>query len=229
MERKDVMEKNIGIFNSQGGALNQFAKPGVKCLVVGNPANTNAAILKQERRLPRRCIISHPPCSRASHPTSPHRPTLLRPTPNHSLDAASQAAPKVLAKNVTALTRLDHNRAKAMLAIKAGVPLEKVDGAIIWGNHSSTQYPVCRPPRAPMLQSPRHTSPATPRLRSSFPPPLSSCLTTPCLLSHGTPSPHLHPIFTPSAPHLHPIFTSSSPHLHLIPTPPRRPYAPASL
>eukprot|EP00326_Haptolina_ericina_P009252 CAMPEP_0181222812 /NCGR_PEP_ID=MMETSP1096-20121128/30173_1 /TAXON_ID=156174 ORGANISM="Chrysochromulina ericina, Strain CCMP281" /NCGR_SAMPLE_ID=MMETSP1096 /ASSEMBLY_ACC=CAM_ASM_000453 /LENGTH=326 /DNA_ID=CAMNT_0023315613 /DNA_START=34 /DNA_END=1014 /DNA_ORIENTATION=+ len=101
MERKDVMEKNIGIFNSQGGALNQFAKPGVKCLVVGNPANTNAAILKQ-------------------------------------------AAPKVLAKNVTALTRLDHNRAKAMLAIKAGVPLEKVDGAIIWGNHSSTQYPDVR-------------------------------------------------------------------------------------
>merc|ERR1719326_256727 len=45
MERKDVMEKNVGIFNSQGAALAANAKPTVKCLVVGNPANTNAAIL----------------------------------------------------------------------------------------------------------------------------------------------------------------------------------------
>ena len=38
------MEKNVGIFNSQGAALSEFAKPSVKCLVVGKPANTNAAI-----------------------------------------------------------------------------------------------------------------------------------------------------------------------------------------
>merc|ERR1719213_973365 len=28
-----------------------------------------------------------------------------------------------------------------MLALKAGVPVDSVDGVIIWGNHSSTQYP----------------------------------------------------------------------------------------
>eukprot|EP00320_Phaeocystis_rex_P020983 CAMPEP_0119070310 /NCGR_PEP_ID=MMETSP1178-20130426/37918_1 /TAXON_ID=33656 /ORGANISM="unid sp, Strain CCMP2000" /LENGTH=327 /DNA_ID=CAMNT_0007052131 /DNA_START=34 /DNA_END=1017 /DNA_ORIENTATION=- len=101
MERKDVMSKNIGIFNSQGSALSKGAKPGVKCVVVGNPANTNAAIL-------------------------------------------SRAAPNVDPKNISALTRLDHNRAASHLAIKCGVSCDKVSGVIIWGNHSSTQYPDVR-------------------------------------------------------------------------------------
>ena len=47
----------------------------------------------------------------------------------------------VPAENFSALTRLDHNRAMGQLAIKAGVALEEVSNAIIWGNHSSTQYP----------------------------------------------------------------------------------------
>ena len=47
-------------------------------------------------------------------------------------------------ENITALTRLDHNRAKMMVALKAGKPLESVEGVIIWGNHSSTQYPDVR-------------------------------------------------------------------------------------
>merc|ERR1712168_934449 len=38
-------------------------------------------------------------------------------------------------------TRLDQNRARAQLAAKCGVGVEKVEGCIIWGNHSSTQFP----------------------------------------------------------------------------------------
>ena len=41
----------------------------------------------------------------------------------------------------TAMTRLDHNRAVAALAKKAGVPNEDVTTVTIWGNHSNTQYP----------------------------------------------------------------------------------------
>ncbi len=41
----------------------------------------------------------------------------------------------------SAMTRLDHNRAVAALAKKAGVPNEDVTKMTIWGNHSSTQYP----------------------------------------------------------------------------------------
>jgi malate dehydrogenase len=52
-----------------------------------------------------------------------------------------QNAPAIPAKNFTAMTRLDHNRALAQLAGKAGVHNTDVKGAIIWGNHSATQYP----------------------------------------------------------------------------------------
>ncbi len=41
----------------------------------------------------------------------------------------------------TAMTRLDHNRAIAQLAAKTGKHSTDVEGMIIWGNHSSTQYP----------------------------------------------------------------------------------------
>ncbi len=44
-------------------------------------------------------------------------------------------------RNFTAMTRLDHNRAEAQLAAKAGKHVSEVDGLCIWGNHSATQYP----------------------------------------------------------------------------------------
>ncbi len=41
----------------------------------------------------------------------------------------------------SAMTMLDENRAKAQLAIKAGVPVGQISNLAIWGNHSSTMYP----------------------------------------------------------------------------------------
>ena len=98
MERKDLLTANAQIFSIQGRALNEVADRGVKVLVVGNPANTNALIARKN-------------------------------------------APDLDAENFTAMTRLDHNRAKAQLAIKSGVHVSAVRGVIIWGNHSATQYP----------------------------------------------------------------------------------------
>src|SRR5580700_658055 len=45
------------------------------------------------------------------------------------------------ARNFTAMTRLDHNRALAQLAQKTGTHVSQIRRMIIWGNHSSTQYP----------------------------------------------------------------------------------------
>src|SRR5690606_6276201 len=70
----------------------------VKVLVVGNPANTNALIARENAK---------------------------------GLDP----------RNFTAMTRLDHNRAKAQLAAKTSVHVSAVRGVIIWGNHSATQFP----------------------------------------------------------------------------------------
>ena len=50
-------------------------------------------------------------------------------------------APDVPAERFNALTRLDHNRAKAQLAKKTGASVTDITRMTIWGNHSSTQYP----------------------------------------------------------------------------------------
>ncbi|GGQ61401.1 malate dehydrogenase [Kitasatospora griseola] len=54
---------------------------------------------------------------------------------------AQRNAPDVPAERFTAMTRLDHNRAVAQLAKKAGVTVEDVKKVTIWGNHSASQYP----------------------------------------------------------------------------------------
>jgi malate dehydrogenase len=98
MERKDLLQANAQIFSAQGKALDAVADRRVKILVVGNPANTNALIARENAK---------------------------------GLDP----------RNFTAMTRLDHNRAKAQLAAKTSTHVSDIRGAIIWGNHSATQFP----------------------------------------------------------------------------------------
>jgi len=54
---------------------------------------------------------------------------------------AYRNAPDLDPGQFTAMTRLDHNRAMAQLAEKTGKHSAHVEGMIIWGNHSATQYP----------------------------------------------------------------------------------------
>jgi malate dehydrogenase len=54
---------------------------------------------------------------------------------------AYRNAPDLNPEQFTAMTRLDHNRAIAQLAIKTGSQSTDVEGLMIWGNHSATQYP----------------------------------------------------------------------------------------
>jgi malate dehydrogenase len=98
MERKDLLLANAQIFSAQGKALDAVADRRVKILVVGNPANTNALIARENAK---------------------------------GLDP----------RNFTAMTRLDHNRAKAQLAGNVGVHVSDVRRVVIWGNHSATQFP----------------------------------------------------------------------------------------
>ncbi|CAJ2665044.1 unnamed protein product [Trifolium pratense] len=98
MERKDVMSKNVSIYKAQTSALEEHAASDCKVVVVANPVNTNALILKE-------------------------------------------FAPSIPEKNITCLTRLDHNRALGQISEKLNVHVSDVKNVIIWGNHSSTQYP----------------------------------------------------------------------------------------
>jgi malate dehydrogenase len=98
MERADLLEANGAIFKPQGEALNAGAADGVKVLVVGNPANTNALILASN-------------------------------------------APDIPKEQITAMTRLDENRAVALLAQKLGVSVTDVQDLVVWGNHSPSMFP----------------------------------------------------------------------------------------
>jgi malate dehydrogenase len=54
---------------------------------------------------------------------------------------AMHNAPDLPRQNVSAMTRLDENRARGQLAAKAGVHHTQVRNVCIWGNHSATQVP----------------------------------------------------------------------------------------
>ena len=53
----------------------------------------------------------------------------------------SANAPDIDPRNITAMTRLDHNRAISQLAEKTGKHVTDIRQMTIWGNHSATQYP----------------------------------------------------------------------------------------
>ncbi len=54
---------------------------------------------------------------------------------------AMNNAPDIPRERFNALTRLDHNRAKAQLAKKLGVGVDDVKNLAIWGNHDDSMYP----------------------------------------------------------------------------------------
>lgn len=54
---------------------------------------------------------------------------------------ASKCAPSIPKENFSCLTKLDQNRAVSQIAMRLGVKTTAVKNVIIWGNHSSTQYP----------------------------------------------------------------------------------------
>ena len=53
---------------------------------------------------------------------------------------AMKSAPDLPKGSITAMLRLDHNRAKSMLAEKAKVPVATVEKVAVWGNHSPTMF-----------------------------------------------------------------------------------------
>lgn len=62
------------------------------------------------------------------------------PANTNALIAMSNAA-DLDPRRFTAMTRLDHNRAKIQLAQRLDVAVTEVHKMTIWGNHSTTQYP----------------------------------------------------------------------------------------
>jgi malate dehydrogenase len=62
------------------------------------------------------------------------------PANTNALILASNA-PDIPAERITAMTRLDQNRAVALLAQKLGVGVDAVSDLVVWGNHSPSMFP----------------------------------------------------------------------------------------
>ncbi len=62
------------------------------------------------------------------------------PANTNALIAAAHA-PDIPISRFTALTKLDHDRAVAQLAVGTGTAVSAIRNLAIWGNHSATQYP----------------------------------------------------------------------------------------
>ncbi|HEX5055938.1 MAG TPA: malate dehydrogenase [Gammaproteobacteria bacterium] len=54
---------------------------------------------------------------------------------------ALKNAPDLNPRNFSAMMRLDHNRSASQLAAKTGSHVNDIKRIVVWGNHSSTQYP----------------------------------------------------------------------------------------
>jgi malate dehydrogenase len=77
----------------------------------------------------------------AAHAASDVRVLVVGNPCNTNCLIARANAPDIPDDRWFAMTRLDENRAKAQLAIKANVPVAEVSRLAIWGNHSATQFP----------------------------------------------------------------------------------------
>jgi len=63
---------------------------------------------------------------------------------NTNAFTVARFAPSLPRENITCLTRLDQNRATALLAKRIGANPGDIKGVIVWGNHSKTLYPDAR-------------------------------------------------------------------------------------
>lgn len=77
----------------------------------------------------------------ASHAASDVRVLVVGNPANTNCLIAMNNAEGIPRERFTAMTRLDHNRAKAQLAARLDARISDISEMTIWGNHSATQYP----------------------------------------------------------------------------------------
>lgn len=111
MERKDVMSKNVSIYKAQAAALE---KHGSKDAKVGPGDGQTCLARLASPSAPLHCLPEAPrSIPRASAPSPRPSPQILvvaNPANTNAL-ILKEYAPSIPAENITAMTRLDHNRA----------------------------------------------------------------------------------------------------------------------
>lgn len=140
-----VMELEDGAFPLLAGieatddAGKAFDNASVACLVGAKPRGPGmerADLLKDNG-----AIFTAQGRAIAASAASDVRVAVVGNPANTNALIAAANADGVPAERFSAMVRLDENRAKSQLAIKAGVPVAEVTNLAIWGNHSPTMVP----------------------------------------------------------------------------------------
>jgi malate dehydrogenase len=116
-------------FDGVNVALLVGARPRTKGMERGDLLEANGGIFK-----PQGAALN-------AHAAADVRVLVVGNPANTNCLIASSHALDIPAERFTAMMRLDHNRAVAQLAAKAGVRVRDVTNVSVWGNHSATQYP----------------------------------------------------------------------------------------
>ncbi|MBX6768151.1 MAG: malate dehydrogenase [Actinomadura rubrobrunea] len=125
----DIYDDPNAAFDGANVALLVGARPRTKGMERGDLLEANGGIFKPQGQ-----AIN-------AHAADDVKVLVVGNPANTNALIAQQNAPDVPAERFTAMTRLDHNRALAQLAKKAGVSVADIKKMTIWGNHSATQYP----------------------------------------------------------------------------------------
>jgi malate dehydrogenase len=125
----DIYDDPNQAFNGVNVALLVGARPRTKGMERGDLLEANGGIFK-----PQGAALN-------AHAASDVKILVVGNPANTNALIAQSNAPDIPRERFTAMMRLDHNRAKAQLAAKAGVTVADVTNMTIWGNHSATQYP----------------------------------------------------------------------------------------
>jgi len=117
------------VFDGVNVALLVGARPRAKGMERADLLEANGAIFTTQGK------------ALSDHAADDIRVTVTGNPANTNALIARANAPDIPAERFSALTRLDHNRALAQLAAKAGTSVNDIRRLTIWGNHSATQYP----------------------------------------------------------------------------------------
>jgi malate dehydrogenase len=116
-------------FDGVGVALLVGARPRSKGMERGDLLEANGGIFKPQGQ------------ALNAHAGSDVKILVVGNPANTNCLIAQSHAPDIPRQRFTAMMRLDHNRATAQIAAKAGVRVADVSNVSVWGNHSATQYP----------------------------------------------------------------------------------------
>ena len=125
----DITDDPNKAFDGVNVALLVGARPRSKGMERGDLLEANGGIFKPQGE------------ALNAHAASDIKVLVVGNPANTNCLIAKSNAPDIPGERFTAMMRLDHNRAIAQLARKAGVTVRDVTNMTIWGNHSATQYP----------------------------------------------------------------------------------------